>query len=328
MKKTRIEIAKSFFIMFLLVLPAQMRSQTINEVILAFNAGAELVNNGAFEGAIAKFEECIALAAQLGAEGDEMKANAQGQIPNLYYRMAVDAYKAENLDAAIKKFEETVVACEKYGNDDIKGKSLNYIPQLHYSKGNAYIKSEEYAQAIASFDKAIEKLPDYAKAYYGKGLVYRKTGEEDKMVEFFNKTIETAGRSGDTKTSSAASKALRDLYFGKAAQAINDEDYVTSFDMFNKTLEYDSTFADPYYYMSVINNKQLEYDKALENASKALALESDDLKKPKIYFEIGNAYLGIVEYEKACEAFKNCLVESYEKMEMAKHKIENVLNCK
>ena len=114
---------------------------TITDVINAFNAGAEQVNAGDFEAAIAKFEETIALADTLGPEGDEMKANAAGQIPALNYRMAMDTYKAKDIPGAIGKFEATVEACDKYGNDDIKAKSLKYIPQLYNAQGNSQVKA-------------------------------------------------------------------------------------------------------------------------------------------------------------------------------------------
>ena len=133
------------------VISANINAQTINEVIETFNAGAELVNNGSFEEAVLKFEECIDLATKLGTEGDEMKGKAQGQIPNLYYRMAMDNFKAKDIDGAIQKFEETVTACEKYGNDEIKEKSVKYIPQLYYLKGNSHVKKEEYQEAQLNF---------------------------------------------------------------------------------------------------------------------------------------------------------------------------------
>jgi tetratricopeptide (TPR) repeat protein len=107
--------------------------------------------------------------------------------------------------------------------------------------------------------------------------------------------------------------------------AFNAEDYTTVIEMSNKSLGYDSEFSDPYYYMARIYNKDLEYDKALENAQKALDYETDEEKKPRIWFELGNAYVGIVEYEKACEAFSHCLVEPFEST--VRHKMENVLNC-
>lgn len=325
MKKIRKKVIKGLMISIIVSSSAFLQAQTINEVIEAFNAGAELVNGGTFTDAIMKFEECIELATQLGAEGDEMKTNAQAQIPNLHYRIAMDLYKAKDIDGAIVKFEDAVVACDKYGNDDVKTKSQKYIPQLYNVKANNHLKNDEFEDALASFDKAIEGIPNYTRAYYGKGMVYRKTKEEDKMVELFNKTLEIGQSPGDDKYTDAASKVLRDHYYSKAAVATKAEDYPIAFEMFNKSLEYDSEFSDPYYYMAVIYNKELEYDKALENALKALDLESDESKKPRIWFELGNAYVGNVEYEKACEAFSHCLMEPYENS--ARYKMENVLNC-
>ena len=101
------------------LLTISLNAQTINEVIESFNAGAAEVSAGNFEAAIEKFEQTIEQATALGAEGDEMKVKAEGQIPQLYYKMAMDTYKAKDIPGAIVKFEETVAACEKYGNEDV-----------------------------------------------------------------------------------------------------------------------------------------------------------------------------------------------------------------
>ena len=156
-------------------------------------------------------------------------------------------------------------------------------------------------------------------------MAYKMQDNEEKMIDLMNKTIDVAASTNDEKTEDAASKALRDHYFAKAAEALKAEDYETAFSMFDESLKYDASFPDPYYYKAFIYNKQLEYDKALENARKALELESDENQKPRIYFELGNAYVGNVEYEKACDAYSKCLVEPFE--QTARYKMENVLNC-
>jgi len=310
----------------LLFTSALIQAQTLTDVINAFNAGAEEVNAGNFETAITKFEQCIQLAGQLGTEGEEMKGKAQEQIPALHYRIALDKYKAKDMDGAISWFEKTVVACEQYGNDDIQTKSLNYIPQLYYAKGNAHVKSEEYENALSSFDKALEYIPDYAKAYYGKGLVYRKLEQEENMFKALDKAIETGKSSGDDKTTATAIKTARDYLVIEGMKSLKDEDYESAISFFNTSMKYDNQYAEPYYYLSAIYNKQLEYEKAAENAEKAIAYDdSEPEKKARIYFELGNAYVGMVEYEKACNAFKNALYEPY--TSTVKHKMENVLNC-
>lgn len=207
---------------------------TITDVINAFNAGAEEVNAGNFEAAIAKFEETITLADELGAEGDEMKANATGQIPALHYRMAMDTYKAKDIPGAISKFEATVEACNKYGNDDIKGKSLRYIPQLYNANGNAQVKAGDLDGAIASYDKAIEYKPDYARAVYGKAMVYKRQKDDASMLATMEQVIEVAGAAGDDKTKAAAVKALKDHHLNAGKIAFKAEEYEDALASFDK----------------------------------------------------------------------------------------------
>jgi len=309
-----------------LFLTAALNAQTINEVITAYNAGAEFVNTGSFEAAISKFEECIQLASQLGAEGDEMKLKAEGQIPALYYRIASDKYKEKDIDGAITFFEKTIEACNQYGNEEFKVKSINFVAQLYNTKGNTHFKNEELDKALASFDKSIFYMPDYAKAYYGKGLVYKKMNDEANMLSMLDKAIETGKTSADDKTTEAAVKTARDYYVIGGVNAMKTEDYETAFKCFDASMKYDDKYSEPYYRLAVIYNKQLEYDKAAENALKAIEYDnSESEKKARLYFELGNAYVGMVEYQKACDAFKNALYEPY--TSNVKYKMENVLKC-
>ncbi len=297
---------------------------TITDVINAFNAGAEEVNAGSFEAAIVKFEETIALADELGEEGDEMKANASAQIPALNYRMAMDTYKEKDIEGAIAKFETTVEACDAYGNDDIREKSLKYIPQLYYSLGNSQVKNEEYDAALASFDKALEYQPDYARAVYGKALVYNRQEDDANMIAMMEQAIQVGKTSGDDKTTAAATKMLKDHYLNAGKLAFKDENYEESIKNFEKSCEYDPEDPDPYYITCVIYGKQGEFEKAVEYGLKAAQYEEAD-DQAKIWYELGNAYMNLVEYDKACDAFSKAMVEPY--LNTVKHKMENVLNC-
>ena len=70
---------KGFTVLTVMLITISLNAQTINEVIEAFNAGAAEMNAGNFEAAIAGFESTIEQATALGAEGDEMKAKAEGK---------------------------------------------------------------------------------------------------------------------------------------------------------------------------------------------------------------------------------------------------------
>ena len=316
---------KYFSVMLFALVTFSMNAQiTITEVINAFNAGAEQVNAGDFDAAIAKFEETIALAEELGSEGDEMKANATAQIPALKYRMAMDTYKAKDIPGAITKFESTVEACNKYGNDEIKEKSLKYIPQLYNANGNAQVKEGDFEGALASFDKAIEYQPGYARAVYGKALVYKRQDDETSMIAAMKQAIEVGNAAGDSKTVAAATKTLRDHYMNAGKIAFKDEDYEESIKNFESSYAYDAENPEPYYLTCVIYGKQGEFEKAVEYGLKAAQYEAAD-DQAKIWYEVGNAYMSLVEYDKACDAFSKALVEPY--LNTVQHKMDNVLNC-
>jgi len=316
---------KYFSVMILALITLSMNAQTtITEVINAFNAGAVQVNAGDFDAAIARFEETIALADELGTEGDEMKANATAQIPALNYRMAMDTYKAKDIPGAITKFEATVEACDKYGNDDIKAKSMKYIPQLYNANGNAQVKGGDFEGALASFDKAIEYKPDYARAVYGKALVYKRQNDEANMLSTMEKAIEVGNAAGDSKTTAAATKVLKGHYMNTGKIAFKAEDYEEAIKNFDASYAYDAENAEPYYLTCVIYGKQDEFEKAVEYGIKAAQYQAAD-DQAKIWYEVGNAYMSLVEYEKACDAFSKALVEPY--LNTVKHKMDNVLNC-
>lgn len=328
MLKRRGNFRTLFSVLVMALITLSLNAQTINEVIESFNTGAAEVTAGNFEAAISNFESTIEQANTLGAEGDEMKAKAEGQIPPLYYRMAMDTYKAKDIPGAIVKFEETVAACDKYGNEDVKGKSLKYIPQLYNSNGNTQLKAGEFEGAIASFDKAVEYKPDYARAIYGKGLVYRKQKDQDNMVATLEQAIEVGNAANpiDDKTVAAATKILKDGYVNAGKLAFKDENYADAIGNFESSFKYDPENAEVYYLICVAHGRQGDFEKAVESGTKALEYEEDDAdKKAKIYYELGNAYVSLAQNDKACEAFKNCLLEPY--TASVKHQMDNVLKC-
>ncbi len=323
-RRKNFRIWVSIFTVMLFAVP--LKAQTYSDAVETFNAGADEVTAGNFEAAIEKFEASYEMATALGAEGDEVKKMAMEQIPNLYYRISIDKYKAKDYPGAITSFEETVTASEKYGNDDVKGKSLAYIPQLCVIVGNSQYSSGEYEAALASYDKAIEYIPGYARAMYGKAMVYRKQEKTDEMISTLEQTFEAGNSQGDEKTAEAAAKTLKDYFMNQGKIAFNAADFDNAMSNFQTSFKYDPENPEAYYLICVIHDRLGELDEAVEAGLQALEYEEDDAdKQARIYYELGNIYTSLVEYDKACDAYSHALVGSYEAN--ARRKMEDVLNC-
>jgi tetratricopeptide (TPR) repeat protein len=72
-------------------------------------------------------------------------------------------------------------------------KAIEILPQYakaHSNLGYAHFEKGQYDRAIAEFTKAIDIDPLYAKAYNNRGLVYFTRGEYDRAIHDYDKAIE------------------------------------------------------------------------------------------------------------------------------------------
>ena len=61
--------------------------------------------------------------------------------------------------------------------------------EAHHIRGYAGIYFENYEEAIEEFDRAIEREPGYAGAYYNRGCIHRE-GDKQRAIRDFTKAIE------------------------------------------------------------------------------------------------------------------------------------------
>ena len=65
--------------------------------------------------------------------------------------------------------------------------------QFYYDEGWAYLRSDDFEQAVNSFDKAIELKPEFADpmpVYFSRGSAYGALGNIEQAILDFDKTIE------------------------------------------------------------------------------------------------------------------------------------------
>lgn len=311
------------------------QDQKYSDAISAFNKALEHSKANEFEQAINMFNQAILLAGQSEYEkAPDIISRTQSQLPSIYYQLAVTRYKdfqknknMASLDVAIAAFQETADISEEYGVEDIRGKSGQIVTQLYYTKSILEFNSQNYDAALASLDQAIERNPNYAKAYYQKGLVIKnmENGSLDSALALFDKAIDAGQKANDNATVRQAKEKVSDELIYAAGQRIKNRDFEEAIELLNHSLEYQQS-ADAYYRLAEAHNKDTNWDQAITNARKALELERGGrTDKAQIYYELAIALKAQGQKTEACSAFSNAAYGSFKAP--AEHQMEYELKC-
>ncbi len=324
----------AFITLFILVsnlLNAQAQTQKVSPldpVITKFNNGANKVNAGDYANAIADFQEVLVLADGVGATANDLKTKAQEQLPLLHYQVALNFIKQKKYEEAIPYLEKTIQFADAYGNNQAsKDKALKQLATLFIGVGTQKIKAKDPDGAIKYFQSALKYSPNDPKPYLGMGIVYADKMDEQKMLTNLQKSIELAKAASDQKTIEQAQQKMGRFYIniGNAdlAEVATDlPDYSSAIKNYEKAISYDPKATDAYYYLAVIFNKTLEFDKAISNSLKALQSETVDTKIAAINYELGIGYFSTADYKKACETFNKAMVGAIaEKAQARKAKV-------
>ena len=313
-----------------ILIAGSLSAQTLTDVINEFNAGVEKLNNQEYDPSLEHFNKVIELAAKVGDEANEMKGKAEQQIPSVYYRQATVFMKRKQYDNAIPFLEKTVEFANLYkNNEEISEKASGYLPQLYVLEGNRAWKNKTYDDAIANFDKAIALNPDLYQACQGKGMVYLEQDKTDEMLMCFANAKKGASAKNDTKTIEQINSVIDDYYnkfITDEMAAVDPEelDYTYVVEACENALAANPNNPRALYHLALVANKNVEYDKAIEYAEKALQYETEPVWISAINFELGSAYQNTADYDQACETLKKVVEEPF--LSQAEKKMESICN--
>ncbi len=308
-----------------LFLGLQIHGQSLKDAIEAYNTGLDLADTD-IKAAIASFEKSIQIASLLGEEGEEVKEQAEIQIPGLHFNFAMNHYRERNIPDAIKGFEETIEVANKYTDVNTARRSENVLHQLYTIQGNSLFRENQNEEALSMFDKALEINPQHARAHLGKGLVYRRLEDTDNFREAMDMAIETALMTDDEQIMQTAESTARDFFLVRAVRAKGENDFAQAIDFISASLSYDEAFPETHFLLATIYNEQSRYQDAVNSAQRAIELFNGTRDETaKIYFELGKAYEGLEDTTRACAAYNEAAHGNYEAS--AKYQMEHVLKC-
>lgn len=315
------------------VFSSEVNAQDKRAAVLTYNEAQELAKNKQYEESIAKFQEAIAIAQKLGAEGSDIVTRSKDKLPGVYFDIALNDYRTfqgsqtvSNLEATIASFKKAAEVGDQYGNSAVAEKARGAIPKLMYGKASLQYKQGNNEAALTTINQIIESNPDYATAYYQKALILKKTASFADMIAMLDKAIEVAEANNNSKVSRLAKEKASAELISRGGNLVNSKDYTGAIEALNSAIKYAPESADAHYWLAKAYNSRGEWDQALNYGQKAVALENGGrTTKAKIYFEIATAYKGQGNYDNACNNFSNAAYGQFR--QSAQHQMEYVLKC-
>lgn len=321
------KLRRIFALLTFLVVGLSVSAQDLNSTIDVFNEGNQALQSGNMELALEKYQKAHDMAVKLGEEGNEIAAAAKGQIPTLYYQLGVQDYRDKNNDKAINEFQNAIRTGEEFGDAETVLKSREIIPKLYFAKGNDLFKENKFDEALTNYNLSAELDPNYSRAYWGQGLTYNKLGKNDEMDAAFKKSRELAVAEGDQALVERINTTAKRFLQSEGTKQLQTQKWNDALKSLTASNDYLADDPDTFYYMALAYNGQKNWSKATEAAQAGLdltAAESNDVKA-KFYFEMGNAYKGAGDNDKACEAYGNAKFGKF--VENATYELTTVLKC-
>jgi len=315
MKKLTIILA-----LFFMTVTTGLMAQNLNAAGKSYNKGIELSQAGDVTGAIESYEKCAEICAELGEVGEGLKLNAEKQICNLYMNMGVEKFKVKNYDSAIILFTESDKYAKLIDDASTTTKLNNYFAASYTGQGNALYKKTKFSKSTESYKKALEFNPEYPNAHYGMLLAYSKLDDSGMVEESIAKIQEY---SSDEKLKTKANIAGGKFFLKICAEAIQEEEFNIASMSANKSIQYYKEDPRAFYYLSMAYIGKQDWVNAQKAALKAISFEDKNIAN--YYFELGRAYEGAGENEKACEAYAN--VTDGPNKDVATYQRNTVLKC-
>ena len=168
----------------------------------AYNAGAALSNSGDTAGAMAKFQEAVALKPDLTAG---WMALAKVAVKEKKHEVAVDAAKKaleiddEDADMWLVLYQSYTALGDK-ANAAIAEKKMPANPSKLFNEAARLINEGKDGEAEASLKSALAADEKFAVAWYELGMVYVRAGKSAEAKAALNKYLELDPKGKDAPT--------------------------------------------------------------------------------------------------------------------------------
>lgn len=213
-------------------------------------------------------------------------------------KQARDLYDKSFQDIEAKNYEDAILNLNKALECAVDKK----LKSLLYSElAIAYYHSNKKELAIECCHKGLGENPMNEQLGYNLGVYLYEMGEIRQAEKAFNQQI------SKFENIVPNNKNMRAATYSYLAEIqYNNGEYINAETNYQKSLNISANSA-AYLGLGDVFSTQKQYIKAAENYEKGIAYEPDRLSNIKRYYQLGLAYFYAEQYEKAYNAFLNCI---------------------
>lgn len=213
-------------------------------------------------------------------------------------KQARDLYDKSFQDIEAKNYEDAILNLNKALECAVDKK----LKSLLYSElAIAYYHSNKKELAIECCHKGLGENPMNEQLGYNLGVYLYEMGEIRQAEKAFNQQI------SKFENIVPNNKNMRAATYSYLAEIqYNNGEYINAETNYQKSLNISANSA-AYLGLGDVFSTQKQYIKAAENYEKGIAYEPDRLSNIKRYNQLGLAYFYAEQYEKAYNAFLNCI---------------------
>ena len=303
------------------------------EAVQLYNSAQELAGDNQFLDAIDVYREALEIARD--NDLDDIVELVEERLPRVYASRASHAYRqfqsernVDNVNRALEYFKDSQAAAEEFNDQQVAQQAMGAVPQLYYVRSVIHFREDNYSDAMADLDTAIEMNENYAVAYYQKGIVQKAMDPEnvEEFMQWYDRAIEIAQQTNDDRTLQNARNGARDELIYRAVNLAEERSFNRAVELLERVEQYDPNSYEAKYRLAEIANERGNWSTAEQNARRALDLHTGGVAdKAKIFFELGTALKGQGNYEAACSAFEDARYGDF--TEPANHELQFELEC-
>ena len=235
------------------------------------DASDKLVTGGATRGECTTYEQLIECAmGQAGSTPPNLQAAIDffTQAAKLKPDMFRPHYNLGQIYEEQGKYKEAIAAYKHAVTlkvDESMGEQPESILSAYYNLANVYAVTNDHAQAIATFQEVIRRLPKVATTHYNVGLSQAALGKHREAVNSFNEAIRLK-------------EDYSEAYYNLGVAHSKLEEYPQAVAAFKKALEHNPEYALAHYNLGVAYY-MMDDAKSLASQVEALQKTQPELAK-------------------------------------------------